>query len=63
MATAWGLGFISAGLFFWEWNFWSRVVSSNWALNLAVVLEVVFLTGVIVGVGLAMYWLVIVPVQ
>ncbi len=63
VAAAWGLGFISAGLFFWTRYFWSRVVGSNWALNLTVVLEVVFLAVTIVGLSLAAYWWVIVPVQ
>jgi len=63
IAMAWGLAFISAGLFFWTRYFWSGVVSSNWALNLTVVLEVVFLAVTIAALGLAIYWLVIVPVQ
>ena len=63
IATAWGLAFISAGFFFWERYFWSRVLSGSWALNLFVVLEVVFLAATIVGLSLAAYWWVIVPVQ
>jgi len=63
VTVVWGVGFISAGLFLWTRYFWARVLSSAWALNVSAVLEVVFLIGTIVCLGLAMYWLVIVPVQ